>query len=157
MVDEVVGTERARFFQFALVARGGDNGGAEKLCNLNGGNTYARAGTEHQHGLTGTDGGTAGQHVPGSEKDQWYARRLHEIERVGDRYNIDGRNSDQLAGAAIHSIPEHTELRALVLQSCDTFRAPIAKVHGSEQDTLAGLEAGDVLADFDDFACNVTA
>ena len=68
------------------------------------------------------------------------------------------------AGTAISSqlppstrIAQHRELRALVLQSRDALCAVIAEVHGREQHALAGLEAGDVLADLDDLAGNVAA
>ena len=95
--------------------------------------------------------------MPGGEKHQRNAGGLVEVERIRNRDDIDRRNRDQLAVAAVDGIAKHGEFRALVLQSGDALRAVIAEVHGREQHALADFESGHVLADFDDFTGDVAA
>ena len=80
-----------------------------------------------------------------------------EVERVGNGNDVHGGHGDQFAVAAIDGVAEHGELAALILQSGNALRAVIAEMHGRDQHALAGLEVGDVFADFDDFAGDVAA
>ena len=99
----------------------------------------------------------SGEHVPGGDEDQWNAGSFIEVERVGDRNNIDGGHGKQFAVAAIDGVAEDGELAALILQSGDTFCAVIAEMHGRDQNALSGFEVGNILADFDNFAGDVGA
>ncbi len=82
---------------------------------------------------------------------------LIEVEAVGNWNHIDLRHRDQFAIATVDRIPEHRELAAQVLLTGRATGAVIAKVHGRKQHALARFEAGNVFADFNDFARNVAA
>ncbi len=86
---------------------------------------------------------------------QRHAGGLVEVQAVRNRDHVHRGNGDQLTISAVHAIAQHGEFRALVLKSGDALGAVIAEMHGRQQYSLPRLEAGDVLADFDDLSCDV--
>src|SRR5438094_5470321 len=157
MIDPVIRTQSAGLLQFLFVSRGCNDAGMKELCNLNGGDSNAGTGSEHQDCLAGTDAGAANQHVPCRQKHKRHARRLIEIEAVGNWNYVYSGHGNEFAIAAVYTVAKNGRLRALVLQSGDTLRTVIAEMHGLQQHALARLKATDILSNFDDFSRNVTA
>jgi len=79
--------------------------------------------------------------VPRGKKYQRHAGGLIEIEGVGNWNNVYRRNSDQFAIASVNPIAKDGEFAALVLQAGGTLCTAIAKMHGREQDALAGFQS----------------
>ena len=87
---------------------------------------------------------------------QRHAGGLVEVQAIGNRNHIHCGHGDQLTISAIDAIAQDGEFRTQVLKSGDALGALIAEVHRREQDPLPGFEAGDVVADFDNLACDVS-
>jgi hypothetical protein len=104
VVDAVVGAKRAAFLEFGFVAGGGDYAAVKQLGDLDGGYSHARAGAQHEHGLAGTHGREPHQHVPRGHEHERDASGLIEVERVGNRNDVRGRDGDRLAIAAVDGI-----------------------------------------------------
>src|SRR5438552_16756032 len=111
----------------------------KQFCNLYSRDANARTGSQHKHRLTRTDAGAANQHVPCRQKDERHARRLIEIEAVGNRNYVYSRHSDKFAIATVYAVAKHGEFGALILQSGDAFQAMIEEVHQSEEHELVIL------------------
>ncbi len=95
--------------------------------------------------------------MPGSQENQGDAGRLVEIEAVGNRDHIGCGNGDQLAVATIDGIAQRGEFTALILQSTHAFCAVATVVHWRQQNALAGVEPGDVFADFGDLSRDIAS
>ena len=67
---------------------------------------------------------TTSQHVPGGEENKRNAGGVDEVERVGDGNDVDARDGDQLAVAAVDGIAQHGELRTEVVMAGDALLAP---------------------------------
>ena len=99
----------------------------------------------------------AHQHVPRGQEDQRHAGGLLEVEHVGNGDDVDARNRDQLAVAAVHAVAQHVELRAEIVPPGVALLAMIAENHRRQQHARALVEVGNVFAVLDDLSGNIAA
>src|SRR5438094_8332124 len=157
MIDPVIRTQSAGLLQFLFVSRGCNDAGMEELCNLNGRDANARAGSEHQDCLARTDAGAAHQHVPCRKKHKGHASRLIEIEAVGNWNYVYSGHGNEFAIGAVYTVAKNGKLRAFGFHSGDTLLTVITEVHRREEHALAGLEPSYIFAGLDDFSRNIAA
>src|SRR6202166_2122588 len=157
MIDHEVSAQLSGAFHLVFVARCSYYPRVKQFRNLDGGDAHSRICPQYKNSLTGADGSASRKHVPGSHEYQRHAGRLIEIERVGDRNDVDSGRRKQFAVAAVHAIADYGEIAALILQSGNALRAVIAEMHGRDQDALADFKIGNILAQFDDLSGNIAA
>src|ERR1700688_3183125 len=157
MIDDEVGAKLAGALHFAIVARCSYYPRMKQFRNLDGGDPHSRICAQHKNSLTGADSGPSRKHVPRGDKYQRHAGRLIEIERVGNRNDVDSGRGKQFAVAAIHAIAQDGKIPALILQSGNALRTVIAEMHGRNQDALADFKIGNILAQFDDLPSHIAA
>src|SRR5690349_16759292 len=100
---------------------------------------------------------TADEHVPGSQKYKRHASRVHEIQRVGNRDDIDPRNGDEFTVAAVNVVAEYGKFPTEAVVPAGALLTVVAKDHRRQQYARAGLDVSDVLAGFDNLTGNVAA
>ena len=157
VVDDVVGTEFARFGEFALAAGGSDDATLEELGDLYGGGADAAGGREHENVLARLELGARHEHVPCGEKHQRGGGGVGEAHIVGD---LDGAilgRGEQFGVAAVDGVAEHGEAAAEVVVAREALLALAATLSRGEEDAPARLDALAELAGGDNLARDIAA
>ena len=100
MPEIQVREERPRSLELFVGPRGRKNARAVHGCDLNSRLADSAARRKHQHIFAASELRSREQHVPGREKRQRKARRVHEARLIGDRDEVLHRHFDVLGVAS---------------------------------------------------------
>lgn len=112
VVDHGVGAEPGGEGELVGGAAGGDDAGAEVLCDLDGRLRHASAGAPHQHGLAGAEASAGDQHPPRGERRQREGRGLAPRPAAGARGEVGGGHGDDFRDGAVEVFTEDPVLGA---------------------------------------------
>jgi len=144
--DEVVGAAGARDRELGLARGGGDDGGAEQLADLDGGEADAAAGAMHQQRLPGLQPGAVDQRVMGGAVGGAERGALGKAEAGRQRHRLLGRDHDLLGIAALAQRHHHLVAggeRAVGAVADLADRARRLEAGNEGQRRLVLVEAGD--------------
>ena len=157
VVDNEIGAEFEPASHFTLVSSGRNHTCIEESGDLDGCRSHSGTCAQYQYGLPRAQPSARHQHMPRGCEYQRDAGRFIESQLARNRKQIDRRDSQQFAVAAIHRVTQHSELRAFVLAAVRAGRALSAEMHGRNHDSLPDLKSFHILADFDDFPSHIAA
>src|SRR6266436_8642561 len=140
-----------------ICAGSGDDAGAEKFGDLNGGAADSAACSENKNILAGLEFSSRKKHVPGGLENKRNRSGLFEAKIFGVRQAIYLGRAHGFGAASVNHVAQVSGLAAVVIKAGHASRALATANQWRENNFQADAHGGNVGADLSNFAGNVAA